>query len=71
MELITNILFLSVSLIVFLAYRQGLCDSFYIKNNAPLKKTKEEKEQENEFIESYSRMMNYNFDMAGEPSVDK
>ena len=71
MELITNLLFLSVSLIVFLAYRQGLNDSFYIKNNAPLKKTKEEKEAENEFIDGYSRMMNYNFDMAGEVSGDK
>lgn len=66
MEIIVNLLFLSVSGLVFLAYRQGICDSFYIKNNAPIKKTKEEKAAENDFVTEYSKMMNYEFDMAGD-----
>lgn len=71
MELIINILFLSVSLFVFLAYRQGICDSFYVTNNIPLKKSKEEKERESEFIDEYSKMLNYSFDMAGEEDGNK
>jgi len=71
MEIITNILFLSVSFIVFFAYRQGLCDSFYVKNNIPFKKPKEIKEKENEFIDEYSKIMNYSFDMAGDANGDQ
>lgn len=68
MQIITYILFLSVSFFVFFAYRQGIQDSFYIANNLPIKKTKEEKEKDSEFIDGYSKMMNYSFDMAGEDS---
>ena len=71
MEIITYILFLTVSLFVFFAYRQGICDSFYIKNNVPLKRTKEEKERENEFIDDYSKMMNYSFEEAENLNGDK
>ena len=71
MELITYILFLSVSFFVFFAYRQGICDSFYIKNNAPIKRTREEKERENEFLDDYSKMMNYSFEEAGNSNGDK
>ena len=67
MEFITNILFLSVSFFVFFAYRQGISDSFYIKNNIPLKREKEEKE----FIDDYSKMMNYSFEEAGNSNGDK
>ena len=69
MEIITNILFLSVSVIVFFAYRQGICDSYALKNNLPLKKTKEEEKREDEFTKEYSKMMNYTFDMAGDSDV--
>lgn len=65
MELIVNLLFLSVSLIVFMAYRQGIKDSFYISNNLPIVK-KEEKIMDSELGEEYSKMMNYEFEMAGE-----
>lgn len=58
-------MFLSVSLMVFLAYRQGIRDSYYINNNIPVSK-KEEKTAESEFGRDYSKMMNYEFEMAGE-----
>lgn len=70
MEIIVYILFLSVSFFVFYAYRQGVCDSFYIANNLPLKKPKEEKQKENEFMEEYEKMLNYSFDMAGEENAE-
>lgn len=65
MELIVNLLFLSVSLMVFMAYRQGIKDSFYISNNLPVT-VKEEKSTDSGFNEEYSKMMNYEFEMAGE-----
>ena len=72
MEIIVYILFLSVSFFVFYAYRQGVCDSFYIANNmpVPVKKPREEKEKENEFIKDYEKMLNYSFDMAGEDNAE-
>ena len=69
MEIITNILFLSVSVIVFFAYRQGICDSYALKNNLPLRKSIEEEKREDEFTKEYSEMMNYTFDMAGDTNV--
>ena len=65
MEIIVNLMFMSVSVIVFFAYRQGIKDSFYINNNLPFI-TKEEKVAENEFAKEYTQMMNYDFEMAGE-----
>ena len=65
MEILVNLLFLSVSAMVFLAYRQGIRDSFYVNNNIPLGK-REEKPMDNEFSADYSKMMNYEFEMAGE-----
>lgn len=64
MQLITNLMFLSVSLLVFFAYRQGIKDGYYIYNNLPLAKLK--KENEEEFYDGYSKMMNYDFEMEGE-----
>ena len=65
MQLITNLMFLSVSLLVFFAYRQGIKDGYYIYNNLPLAKPK----REEKFDEEYSKMMNYDFEMEGEENV--
>ena len=65
MEILINFMFLSVSLFVFFAYRQGIKDSFYINNNLPIIK-KEDAPAENQLSKEYTDMMNYNFDMAGE-----
>ena len=65
MEIVINFMFLSVSLMVFMAYRQGIKDSFYINNNLPIEK-KDEKFADNELNMEYSKMMNYEFEMAGE-----
>ena len=65
MEILINFMFLSVSLFVFFAYRQGIKDSFYINNNLPIKK-REEEYPENQLSKEYADMMNYNFEMAGE-----
>lgn len=67
MEIIINFMFLSVSLMVFLAYRQGVKDSYYINNNFPLNR-KPEKPVDNDFSMDYSKIMNYEFEMAGEDS---
>lgn len=66
MEIVVNLMFLSVSFIVFFAYRAGIKDSFYIKNNIPILPEKEKKHAENELNTEYVRMMGYEFDMAGE-----
>lgn len=58
-------MFLSVSVMVFLAYRQGIQDSYYVNNNLPFSK-KTEKSVAEEFSADYSKMMNYEFEMAGE-----
>ena len=58
-------MFLSVSIMVFMAYRKGIKYSFYISNNLPLEK-KEEHKVNSEFSEEYTKMMNYEFEMAGE-----
>ena len=63
-------MFMSVSVIVFFAYRQGIKDSFYITNNLPLS-AKEEKTAENVFANEYTKMMNYDFEMAGEENNDE
>ena len=60
-------MFLSVSFFVFFAYRQGIKDSFYINNNLPLSK-KEEESQDTQLSSDYAKMMNYDFEMAGEVS---
>lgn len=65
MQIVINLMFLSVSLMVFFAYRQGIKDSFYINNNLPLIK-KPEKSYESELTEEYDKMMSYEFEMAGE-----
>ncbi len=66
MEIVINLMFLSVSFIVFFAYRAGIKDSFYIKNNLPLSVKDEKKQTENELNTEYVKMMGYEFDMAGE-----
>ena len=65
MQIVTNLMFLSVSLMVFFAYRQGIKDSFYINNNLPIVK-KPEKPYEIGLTEEYDKMMSYEFEMAGE-----
>lgn len=65
MQIVINLMFLSVSLMVFFSYRQGIKDSFYINNNMPLKKTYE-KAYESELTKEYDKMMSYEFEMAGE-----
>ncbi len=66
MEIVINLMFLSVSFIVFFAYRAGIKDSFYIKNNLPLSVKDEKKQTESELNTEYVKMMGYEFDMAGE-----
>ncbi|MBE7028849.1 MAG: hypothetical protein E7405_01215 [Ruminococcaceae bacterium] len=68
MEIVENLMFLSVSLIVFFAYRQGIKDSFYINNNLPVTK-REEKSNDSKFAKEYEEMLNYEFEMAGEENV--
>lgn len=66
MEIVVNLMFLSVSFIVFFAYRTGIKDSFYIKNNLPVSVKEEKKQGENELNSEYIKMLGYEFDMAGE-----
>ena len=65
MQIVINLMFLSVSLMVFFSYRQGIKDSFYINNNLPLKNNPE-KSYENELAREYDKMLSYEFEMAGE-----
>lgn len=65
MEILIHFMFLSVSVFVFFAYRQGIKDSFYINNNLPIYK-KEDAPVENQLSKEYADMMNYEFEMAGE-----
>ncbi len=65
MQIVINLMFLSVSLMVFFSYRQGIKDSFYINNNLPLVKSAE-KQYESELNQEYDKMMSYEFEMAGE-----
>lgn len=60
MQILLNLMFLSVSFLVFFAYRQGIKDGYYIYNQLPLAKPKKEREEE------FTKMMNYDFEMEGE-----
>ena len=66
MQILLNLMFLSVSFLVFFAYRQGIKDGYYIYNQLPLAKPKKERE---EFIDEYTKMMNYDFEMEGKENV--
>lgn len=65
MQIVINLMFLSVSLMVFFSYRQGIKDSFYINNNLPLEKTYE-KVHDSELAKEFDKMLSYEFEMAGE-----
>lgn len=64
MEFMMILILVGFALFGFFAYRQGIKDGYYIYNQLPLEKPK--KEREEEFIDEYSKMRNYVFEMEGE-----
>ena len=48
------------------SYRQGIKDSFNLKNNIPVTVKKEDKDEKEEMISEYNKILNYEFDMAGD-----